>query len=197
LVYVADSGNNRIRVATTSGLVSNLAGNGTATWADGTGAAASFRSPDGVATYPGSGIIYVADRGNHRIRKLTPFGVTTTFAASGSAAWADGQGTSARFYNPIGLTQAVDSAGVVYVADTYNNRIRLITPVGAVTTLALTDHCHAVALPVTAAAPWDECNFLVSVAIFVDPPHASGRCTCFATDEFPRAAHWQAVLHRR
>jgi hypothetical protein len=101
-----------------------------------------FNDPYGVATLSYSGIIYVADRGNHRIRKLTPFGVTTTFAASGSAAWADGQGTSARFYNPIGLTQAVDSAGVVYVADTYNNRIRLITPLGAVTTLALTDHCH-------------------------------------------------------
>jgi sugar lactone lactonase YvrE len=142
VVYVADLGNDRIREVTSSGFVSTLAGSGTATWADGTGAAASFNRPQGVATYPGSGIIYVADSWNNRIRKLTPSGVTTTFAGDGwnsgppsySGRWADGQGTSASFRNPTGLT--VDSAGVVYVADRLNHRIRKITPLGAVTTLA-------------------------------------------------------------
>ncbi len=134
VVYVAEYGNHRIRAVTSSGLVSTLAGSGSNTWADGTGAAASFWSPTGVATYPGSGIIYVADTFNHRIRVLTPSGVTTTFAGSGSFSWADGQGTSARFSHPRGLT--VDSAGAVYVADSNNHRIRKITPLGAVTTLA-------------------------------------------------------------
>ena len=133
VVYVADSGNYRIRTVTPSGLVSTLAGRNVA-WADGTGVAAGFRSPRGVATYPGSGIIYVADSSDNRIRKLTPSGVTTTFAGSGNLTWADGQGTSASFFNPSGLS--VDSAGMVYVADTYNNHIRKITPLGAVTTLA-------------------------------------------------------------
>jgi sugar lactone lactonase YvrE len=134
VVYVADANNNRIRAVTPSGLVSTLAGRGTRAWADGTGTAASFNLPNGVATYPGSGIIYVADTYNDRIRKLTPSGVATTFAGSGLEFWADGQGTSASFNRPYGLT--VDSAGVVYVADTDNHRIRKITPLGAVTTLA-------------------------------------------------------------
>ena len=139
VVYVADRFNHRIRAVTPSGLVSTLAGSGSATWADGTGTAASFNSPHDVATYPGSGIIYVADTENHRIRSLTPSGVTATFAGSGSRTWADGQGTSASFRFPGGL--AVDSTGVVYVADGNNHRIRKITPLGAVTTLAGTGQC--------------------------------------------------------
>ncbi len=134
VVYVADSDNHRIRAVTSSGLVSTLAGSGGATWADGTGATASFKGPNGIATYSGSGIIYIADTYNYRIRKLTLSGATTTFAGSGDASWADGQGASASFYFPIGLT--VDSAGVVYVADQSNHRIRKITPLGAVATLA-------------------------------------------------------------
>ena len=140
VVYVADYDNHRIRAVTPSGLVSTLAGSWTAMWADGDGAAASFYFPTGVATYPGSGIIYVADTLNRRIRMLTPSGVATTFAGDGwfsghpsyVGRWADGQGTSASFSLPGCLT--VDSAGVVYVGDA--NRIRKITPLGAVTTLA-------------------------------------------------------------
>ncbi len=127
VVYVADYSNNLIRAVTRSGLVSTLA--------TGFPAGPLFLKPRGVATYPGSGIIYVADY--YHISKLTPSGVVTAFAgpgAGGSGTWADGQGTSARFLTPFGLT--VDSAGVVYVADTGNNRIRKITPLGAVTTLA-------------------------------------------------------------
>ena len=134
LLYVADYNSNRIRAVSSSGLVSTLAGSGSSTWADGIGAAASFNRPYGVATYPGSSTIYVADTINHRVRMLTPSGVTTTFAGSGSNTWADGQGTSASFKQPAGLT--VDSAGVVYVADQSNHLIRKITPLGAVTTLA-------------------------------------------------------------
>jgi serine/threonine-protein kinase len=134
VVFVADSKNNRIRAVSSSGLVSTLAGNGSSTWADGTGTSASFFEPSGVATYSASGILYVADTGNHRIRLLLLTGVTSTFAGCGRAARADGQGTHACFSSPQGL--AVDSAGVVYVADYGNHLIRKITPLGAVTKLA-------------------------------------------------------------
>ena len=134
LVYVADQSSNCIRVATPAGLVSTLAGSRTAAWADGAGIGAGFNNPAGVATFPGSGVLYVADTFNHRIRRLSPAGVVVTLAGSGTAAWADGQGTAASFNKPQGL--CVDAAGAVFVADTSNNRIRKISPGGLVSTLA-------------------------------------------------------------
>jgi sugar lactone lactonase YvrE len=114
--------------------VSTLAGNGTGAWRDGTGAGACFNRPRGIASLPGSGVIYVADAWNHRIRMITLSGVTSTFAGSGSPAWVNGQGTSASFNWPLSL--AVDPAGTVYVMDTSNHRVRKITPTGTVTTFA-------------------------------------------------------------
>ena len=83
--------------------------------ADGTGSAARFYFPSGVAV-DGAGNVYVADAGNHTIRKVTPAGVVTTLAGlAGSHGSADGTGSAARFYYPTGV--AVDGAGNVYVAD--------------------------------------------------------------------------------
>ena len=132
-VYIGDTTNNRICKITPAGVVTTLAGSGSNSFADGTGAAASFRSPIGVAV-DSSGNVYVGDADNHRIRKITPAGVVTTFAGSGSSSFADGTGTAASFNNPRGI--AVDSSGNFYVADNGNNRIRKITPAGVVTTLA-------------------------------------------------------------
>src|SRR5882724_4796927 len=83
---------------------------------DGTGAAAHFNNPSGVAV-DSSGNIYVADQSNHTIRKVTAGGVVTTLAGTaGMFGSADGTGAAARFYYPFGV--AVDSVGNVYVADT-------------------------------------------------------------------------------
>ena len=135
-LYVCDSGNNTIRVVTTAGVVTTLAGSGgvPAGSADGAGGAARFNSPASVAV-DGAGNVYVADSGNSTIRKIAPSGAVTTLAgAAGSAGSSDGLGAAARFNTPEGV--AVDAAGNVYVADTRNDTVRKITPGGQVTTLA-------------------------------------------------------------
>ncbi|MEI6568350.1 MAG: Ig-like domain repeat protein, partial [Verrucomicrobiota bacterium] len=132
-VYVADTGNNRIRKIDRYGTVTTLAGTNTAGWADGVGSLAQFNAPQGVAI-DGAGNVFVADTGNHRIRKVTPSGVVTTVAGTNVAGWLDGVGAGARFSSPAGL--AMDRAGSLVVADFGNNRIRLVTPLGVATTLA-------------------------------------------------------------
>lgn len=133
-VYVADTSSNRIRKIDTSGVVTTFAGSSTAGNADGTGSAAGFNAPAGVAV-DSSGNVYVADTGNHSIRKITSAGVVTTIAGDGNASFLDANGTSAKFSSPTGI--AVDGNGtLVYVADTGNNRIRKITTAGVVTTMA-------------------------------------------------------------
>jgi sugar lactone lactonase YvrE len=130
-IYVADDINHRIRKITPAGTVSTLAGSTSGT-ADGDGAAAQFNSPRGVAVDV-SGNVYVADAGNHRIRKITPTGTVSTVAGSTSGV-TDGDVATAKFNEPAGL--AVDASGNIYVADDANERIRKITPGGTVSTLA-------------------------------------------------------------
>src|SRR5207245_4199618 len=102
--------------------------------ADGTGSAARFNDPSGVAT-DSSGNVYVADYYNSTIRKITPAGVVTTLAGlAGNPGSGDGTGSVAQFFYPVGV--ATDSSGNVYVADSLNHTIRKITPAGVVTTLA-------------------------------------------------------------
>ena len=100
--------------------VTTLAGSGSIGSADGTGTAASFNSPSGVAV-DGSGNVYVADTWNHMIRKISSEGVVTTFAGTGSQGSANGTGTAASFNGPSGV--AVDGNGNVYVADKDNHLI--------------------------------------------------------------------------
>ncbi|GAB6392971.1 MAG: NHL repeat-containing protein [Treponematales bacterium] len=132
-IYVADTGNNRIRKITSAGVVSTIAGSSTAGYGDGTGTAAWFSAPQGIAL-DASGNIYVADTGNNRIRKITSERVVTSLAGTTSAGYAEGTGTAVRFSAPQGI--AVDASGNIYVADTGNNRIRKITSSGVVSTIA-------------------------------------------------------------
>ncbi len=120
-VYVADRQNHRIRKVTPAGVVTTLAGSGTATFADGTGTAASFNNPQSLAV-DSSGNVYVADRLNHRIRKVTPAGVVTTLAGNGTSTFADGTGTAAGLGYPSGM--AFDSLGNIYLFA--NSRVRKI-----------------------------------------------------------------------
>jgi uncharacterized protein YjdB len=150
-VYVADSVNNLIRKISPAGVVTTLAGSGDAGAADGTGTAASFNFPTGVAV-DAAGNVYVGDQLNHKIRKITVSGVVTTLAGSGTAGAIDAPGASASFNTPGGL--AVDSAGTVYVADQLNNKVRKVTAAGVVTTLAGSGSRGAVNATGAAASFW-------------------------------------------
>ncbi len=134
-VYVADEGNETIRMITPAGVVSTLAGKTTTRGsADGTGSAALFSHPTGVSV-DGSGNVYVVDSGNSTIRKVTPAGAVTTLAGTaGSIGSADGTAGAAQFNAPT--MEAIDAAGNIVVADTGNDTIRKVTPGGVVTTIA-------------------------------------------------------------
>jgi hypothetical protein len=136
-LYVADSGNHKIRRVTLSGATTTYAGSGNPGSADNVGTSASFSSPEGVAAI---GLdVYVADTGNHTIRKLTPssgaVGDVTTFAgAAGDSGFTDAvAGPLARFFSPSSLA-AIGTD--LYVADSRNHVIRKIASSGFVTTLA-------------------------------------------------------------
>lgn len=134
-LLVADRDNHTLRKVTPAGVVTTLAGlAGSAGGADGTGSAARFNRPAGVAV-DSAGNVFVAEAGNHTIRRVTPAGMVTTMAGlAGSAGSFDGTGSAARFNEPSGVV--VDPAGNVFVADTYNHALRKVNPTGVVTTLA-------------------------------------------------------------
>jgi sugar lactone lactonase YvrE/predicted small secreted protein len=130
-LYVADSGNDRIRKITPAGEVSTLAGGGGG-FADGVGSDAKFHYPVGIAI-DAAGKLYVADDWNNRIRKITPTGDVSTLTVC-EEGFADGIGDDAEFNRPVSI--ASDAAGNLYVADALNHRIRKITLAGKVSTLA-------------------------------------------------------------
>lgn len=117
-IYVADQSNNLIRKITPQGLVSTFAGSGISGFNDGTGTVASFNSPRGLA-FDAAGNLYVADQANNAIRKITPAGTVSTYAANA-------------FNTPTGV--CVDALNNIYVADAGSNTIKKITPNGMVST---------------------------------------------------------------
>ncbi|HEY9765279.1 MAG TPA: NHL repeat-containing protein [Chroococcales cyanobacterium] len=137
-LFVADSGNDRIRKIEPDGTVSTLAGS-VKGHSDGASTVAKFKTPVGIAL-DGSGNFFVADAGNNRIRKISPSGEVSTLAGSVEG-YADGQGAVAKFRLPGGI--ATDGSGSIYVADTGNNLIRKISPDGIVSTFAGRDEGYA------------------------------------------------------
>ena len=134
-LYVTDTGNHTVRKVTLSGVVTTVAGSaGTPGSADGTGPSARFNAPAGIAV-TGTSALYVADTGNHSIRRIAiSSGATDTYAGvSGVAGFADGQGNAARFSSPDGIG-AVGT--VLYVADPGNHAVRRISASRTVTTFA-------------------------------------------------------------
>ena len=133
ILYIAESG--RIRKVTTGGTISTYAGSGNFRFAGdgGPATAAELNFPRGMGLDP-AGNLYIADKDNARIRKVTSGGTISTYAGSGSRGFLGdgGPATAARFREPSGV--ALDPAGNLYIADTYNNRIRKVTPTVAVST---------------------------------------------------------------
>lgn len=131
-VYFAERGNDLIRKIDTQGRVVDVAGTGRAGFADGPAKQAQFDEPYGLRL-DANGVLFVADRDNHRIRKIDPQGNVTTLAGS-RRGLVNGAGSQARFDTPQDL--ALDKNGNVYVADYNNQQIRKITPTGQVSTFA-------------------------------------------------------------
>ncbi|MGE0133429.1 MAG: RHS repeat-associated core domain-containing protein [Blastocatellales bacterium] len=133
VIYVADAGNHSIRAVDASGVVTTVAGAGIPGFYDDQGTFAEFNNPQGVAV-DSSGNIYVADTGNHSIRKIDTSGNVTTLAGDGTSGFVNDTGSAARFNSPRGV--AIDTLGRIYVADTGNHAVRQIDANGAVTTVA-------------------------------------------------------------
>ena len=130
-MYIADSQNHTIRLMTANGTVSTYAGTaGTPGLTDGTGTAAQFNQPNGLALAP-NGTLYVADYGNSCLRAVAPGALVTRLAGlPGSPGFLNGSALSAQFKAPVGI--ALDAAGVLWVADTSNHAIRRVGTDGAV-----------------------------------------------------------------
>ena len=136
-LYIADTANSRIRKVDTTGVITTVAGTGSYGSLGGFGGdggpavSALLNYPRGVAV-DGAGNLYIADTGNHRIRKVDSSGVITTIAGTGESDFGGdgGPAIAARLDSPRGV--ATDSAGNVYIADTGNSRIRILTPTGYV-----------------------------------------------------------------
>jgi sugar lactone lactonase YvrE len=139
-LYIADSGDSRIRMISPAGIVTTVAGFGLPgrpgySGDGGPGTAAQLSWPKDVA-FDGSGNLYIADTGNNRIRMVSTAGIISTVAGTGDFGYGGdaGAAASATFAFPTGV--AVDATGTIFVADTNNFRVRQISPSGIVTTIA-------------------------------------------------------------
>ncbi len=135
-LYIADTGNQRIRAIATNGTIATFAGTGYLGFSgdNGPASAATLASPNAIAIGP-DGSLYIADSANHRIRRIAS-GTITTVAGSGTQGFSgdNGLATAAALDTPSGL--AVSAAGLIYIADTHNHRIRLVDASGRITTVA-------------------------------------------------------------
>jgi streptogramin lyase len=133
-LFLADMNTHTIRKIAPDGMVSTFAGSGDAGSADGTGRAASFNRPTGMAR-DSAGNLFVADTGNHTIRRITPAGVVSTWAGKAGVAGSGGTPRSAALFNgPQGLAIGPDQT--LFISDTGNHAIRRILPTGQASKVA-------------------------------------------------------------
>ena len=137
-IFIGDTSNHVVRKVTTDGKISTFAGNNSIGYSGDAAAATSAQLDRPTAVVVDSkGVVYIADTGNHVIRKVATDGTITTFAGIGTVPGFVGDpgfASTAQFYNPEGL--ALDAAGNLYIADTGNQVIRKISSNGGITTVA-------------------------------------------------------------
>ncbi|HEY3861267.1 MAG TPA: SBBP repeat-containing protein [Verrucomicrobiae bacterium] len=133
-LYIADTGNSRIRRVATNGIITTFAGNGTNSFSgDGKQATnAGFNLPQGVCV-DSNGNVFITDTGNNRIRKIALTGIISTIAGGGTNGTTNGAATNATLNAPAAT--AVDAAGNLFIADSGNNRIRKVATNGVITTV--------------------------------------------------------------
>ena len=139
-IYIADYGNSKIRMVTSTGIIITIAGGSAAgvpgsTGDGGKATSAQLNGPSGVGT-DSSGNLYIVDNGNNKIRMVNNAGIITTFAGIGTLGYSGdgGSATSAELCEPQCV--ATDTHGNVYISDYGNNDIRLVTSTGIITTFA-------------------------------------------------------------
>ncbi len=134
-IYVADTGNNRIRLINSAGMISTIAGTGDSQFGgdEGPAANAQLKMPSGV-TIDKSGNIYVADTGNFRVRMISTSGVISTVAGTGAQGHSGdgGPAIQAQLNGPLNLK--FDAAANLYIGD--GTSVRMVTPAGMITTVA-------------------------------------------------------------
>ena len=140
-LFIADQGNNRIREVTTDGIIHTVAGNGIPGYSGDGGPATSASLGINAFTYVGialdaAGNLLIADSLNNRIRKVTPGGIITTVAGSGTAGYSGDGGLATRAALDSPTSVAVDAGGNIFIADAFNVRIRKVTPGGIISTVA-------------------------------------------------------------
>jgi trimeric autotransporter adhesin len=136
-VYIADTANQRVRKVASGGVITTVAGTGSAGYSGDGGPAisAELYHPTGIAM-DACGNLYIADDLNSVIRQVSVAGAITTVAGNGTAGFSGdgGPAASAQLFRPNGV--AADAAGNLYIADTNNNRIRKVSAEGIITTIA-------------------------------------------------------------
>ena len=135
-LYIADSGNRRVRKVTSAGIISTIAGTGVQGFSGDGGPATSAQLNTPASIIFSAGNLYIADSSNQRIRRISSDGTITTVAGNGVTGFSGdgGPATGASLAFPLGM--AMDSGGNLYFADGNNNRVRRISPAGVITTVA-------------------------------------------------------------
>jgi uncharacterized protein (TIGR03437 family) len=136
-IYIADSGNNRVRKIASNGAISTFAGTGSAGFGGEGGAATSAQLYNPVAVaVDASGNLYIADLGNDRVRKVSASGAITTVAGNGTTAYGGDGGPAVNAQLNFPQAVAVDASGNLYIADSLNFRVREVTTGGLIATVA-------------------------------------------------------------